>query len=43
MSVKLDQQVSFWVWAQPMREGITMQRPLSLAEPIARMIPDQAM
>ena len=28
------------VWAQPMWEGVTMPRILSLAEPIPRMIPD---
>ena len=35
-----DVQGSFWVWAQPMRGDITMQRPLSLAEPMLRIVPD---
>ena len=29
----------FWVCAQPMRDDVTMQHHLSLAEPIPRMIP----
>ena len=32
-------QRSFWVWAQPMRYDVTMQRRLSLAKSIPRMIP----
>ena len=28
----------FWVWAQPMRHDLTLQRRSSLAEPIPRMI-----
>ena len=31
---------SVWVWAQPMRGGITVSHFLSLAEPIPRMTPD---
>ena len=30
---------SIWVWSQPMRDDITMQRRLSLAEPMPTMIP----
>ena len=33
-------QGSFWVWAQPVKDNITMLRRLSLAEPILRMIPE---
>ena len=33
-------QGSFWVWVLPMRDDITMQCHLSLAEPIPREIPD---
>ena len=29
---------SFWVWAQPMRNDVTLQRPPWLSEPIPRMI-----
>ena len=29
---------SFWVWAQPMRGDVTLQR-LSMAEPTPKMIP----
>ena len=32
------QQGSIWVWAQPMRDTVTLSRHLSLAEPIPRMI-----
>ena len=32
------QKGSFWEWAQPMRGDVTRERPLSLAEPISRMI-----
>ena len=27
----------FWIWAQPMRDDVTMQRSLSLAKPMHRM------
>ena len=30
----------FWLSAQPMRDVVTMQHSLSLAEPVAQMIPD---
>ena len=30
---------SFWVWAQPMRDKVTMSHRLSLDEPIPKMIP----
>ena len=34
-------QGSFWVWAQLMRKDVTLQRRLSLAEPIPKMISDE--
>ena len=36
------QQESIWVWTQPMRDDVTLQRRLSEAEPIPRMIPVQS-
>ena len=32
-------QGTFWVWGQPVKGSFTLQRRLSLAEPIPRMIP----
>ena len=34
-----DHQGLFWLWAQPMRNDVTMKCHFPLAEPIARMIP----
>ena len=31
-------QGSFWVWAQPMRDDVTLKRCFSLAKPIPRMV-----
>ena len=33
-------QESFWLWAQPMRDGVTLQCRRSMAEPIPRIIRD---
>ena len=32
--------ISFWLWAHPVRGGITMKCLLSLADPIPRMTPE---
>ena len=38
MRLVLDYQGWFWVWAQPVRDDVTMSQHLSLAEPIPRII-----
>ena len=35
---RVDSQGEFWVWTQPMRDDVTLQRHFSLAEPIPRML-----
>ena len=37
-TVPVTSQRSFWLWAKPMRDTVTMYRRLSLDEPIPRMI-----